>query len=66
MRPLWSRERAVEDIIRVHPGGAATMVLLHRLERIGLRDEGAIALLRELEAGGLIATRHGFWVLPDD
>lgn len=66
IRPLGDRtraERTIEDIIRIYPGGAPTMVLLDRLDRMGLTEDQALSVLRELEARGRISTEHGRWVI---
>lgn len=39
------------------------MVLLDRLERMGMSETEALDVLRGLEERGRIATEHGRWVL---
>lgn len=66
MRASWSVERAmqlVEDIIRVHPEGASTRVLLERLTRAGVDLSEAVSLLRELEGARRIATDGQRWMI---
>lgn len=66
MRPSWSTERAarlVEDVIRVHPEGASTRLLLERLMRVGVDLSEAVALLRGLEHARRIATDGECWML---
>lgn len=66
VRPSWGVERAtrlVEDIIRVHPQGASTRVLLERLTRAGVEIGEAVAILRALEWESRIATDGERWML---
>lgn len=53
----------MEDVIRVHPEGASTRVLLERLMRAGVELTEAVTLLRGLEHARRIATDGERWML---
>ena len=66
MRARWERERAqqlVEDIIRTHPEGATSDLLVGRLARVGVGEPDARALLAEMASARRLRLAGERWVL---